>query len=73
MAKFIRYTNEFIQSLRPDKDEVISEKLSKHFDVINELFFIGKANATVPSMCVFMSDAMQTISLSSVFYLNVCK
>jgi hypothetical protein len=38
MAKFIRYTNEFIQSLRPDKDEVISEKLSKHFDVINELF-----------------------------------
>lgn len=38
MSKFIRYTSEFVQSLRPNVDEVISEKLSKHFDVINELF-----------------------------------
>lgn len=38
MSKFIRYTSEFVQSLRPSVDEVISEKLSKHFDVINELF-----------------------------------
>jgi len=35
---FVRYTPEFIQSLRPTKDTVISEKLSKHFDWINELF-----------------------------------
>jgi hypothetical protein len=35
---FIRYLPEFIQSLRPQKDEIISEKLSKHFDWINELF-----------------------------------
>jgi len=38
MSKFIRYTNEFIQSMRPGKDEIISEELSKHFDHINELF-----------------------------------
>jgi len=38
MSKFIRYTNEFVQSLRPGVDEIISEKLSKHFDMINELF-----------------------------------
>jgi len=38
MAKFIRYSNELIQSMRPGKDEIISEKLSKHFDSINELF-----------------------------------
>ena len=38
MAKFIRYSNEHIQSMRPGKDEIISEKLSKHFDSINELF-----------------------------------
>ena len=38
MSKFIRHTNEFVQSLRPKADEVISEKLSKHFDKINELF-----------------------------------
>jgi hypothetical protein len=37
-SKFIRYTPEFIQSLRPNKDAIISEKLSKHFDWINELF-----------------------------------
>jgi len=37
-SKFIRYTPEFIQSLRPSKDAIISEKLSKHFDWINELF-----------------------------------
>ena len=36
--KFVRYTPEFIQSLRPSKDAIISEKLSKHFDWINELF-----------------------------------
>ena len=36
--KFVRYTPEFIQSLRPSKDDIISEKLSKHFDWINELF-----------------------------------
>jgi hypothetical protein len=35
---FVRYSSEFIQSLRPHKDEIISEKLSKHFDWINELF-----------------------------------
>jgi len=38
MSKFIRYSNELIQSMRPGKDEIISEKLSKHFDGINELF-----------------------------------
>lgn len=37
-SKFLRYTPEFIQSLRPTKDTIISEKLSKHFDWINELF-----------------------------------
>jgi hypothetical protein len=37
-SKFVRYTPEFIQSLRPTKDAIISEKLSKHFDWINELF-----------------------------------
>ena len=37
-SKFTRYTPEFIQSLRPTKDAIISEKLSKHFDWINELF-----------------------------------
>jgi hypothetical protein len=37
-SKFIRYKPEFIQSLRPNKDAIISEKLSKHFDWINELF-----------------------------------
>ncbi len=38
MAKFIKYSPETILSLRPSKDEIISEKLSKHFDWINELF-----------------------------------
>ena len=38
MSKFIRYTSEFVQSLRPRADEIINEKLSKHFDKINELF-----------------------------------
>jgi hypothetical protein len=38
MSKFIRYSSEFVQSFRPGVDEVISEKLSKHFDMINELF-----------------------------------
>jgi len=38
MATFIRYAPEFVLSLRPSKDEVISEKLSTHFDWINELF-----------------------------------
>jgi hypothetical protein len=37
-SKFIRYRPEFIQSQRPSKDTIISEKLSKHFDWINELF-----------------------------------
>jgi hypothetical protein len=37
-SKFIRYKPEFIQSMRPSKDTIISEKLSKHFDWINELF-----------------------------------
>ena len=38
MSKFIRYSSEYVLSLRPNKDEIISEKLSKHFDWINELF-----------------------------------
>jgi hypothetical protein len=38
MSKFIRYDSEFIQLQRPNKNTVISEKLSKHFDWINELF-----------------------------------
>jgi len=38
MSKFIRYSPEFVLSLRPNKNEIISEKLSKHFDWINELF-----------------------------------
>jgi len=38
MSAFIRYNPEFVLSLRPGKDEVISEKLSTHFDWINELF-----------------------------------
>jgi hypothetical protein len=38
MSKFIRYSSDYILSLRPNKDEIISEKLSKHFDWINELF-----------------------------------
>jgi hypothetical protein len=37
-SKFVRYSPEFIQSLRPTKNSIISEKLSKHFDWINELF-----------------------------------
>ena len=31
-SKFVRYTPEFIQSLRPSKDAIISEKLSKFLD-----------------------------------------
>ena len=38
MAKFIKYTPEYVLSLCPSKDEIISERLSKHFDWINELF-----------------------------------
>ena len=38
MAKFIKYTPEYALSLCPSKDEIISERLSKHFDWINELF-----------------------------------
>ena len=38
MAKFIKYTPEYVLSLCPNKDEIISERLSKHFDWINELF-----------------------------------
>jgi hypothetical protein len=38
MSKFIRYNSENIQSFRPNKNTIISEKLSKHFDWINELF-----------------------------------
>jgi len=38
MSKFIRYSSDYVLSLRPNKDEIISEKLSKHFDWINELF-----------------------------------
>jgi uncharacterized protein (UPF0335 family) len=38
MSKFVRYDSEFIQLQRPNKNTIISEKLSKHFDWINELF-----------------------------------
>ena len=38
MSKLIRYSSEYVLSLRPSKDQIISEKLSKHFDWINELF-----------------------------------
>jgi len=38
MSKFVRYDSEFIQLQRPNKNAIISEKLSKHFDWINELF-----------------------------------
>jgi hypothetical protein len=38
MSKFIKYTPEYALSLCPSKDEIISERLSKHFDWINELF-----------------------------------
>jgi hypothetical protein len=38
MSKFIRYDSEFIQQQRPNKNTIITEKLSKHFDWINELF-----------------------------------
>jgi hypothetical protein len=37
MSKFIKYTPEYVLSLCPSKDEIISERLSKHFDWINEL------------------------------------
>jgi len=38
MSAFIRYDSNFIQSLRPNKNTIISKKLSEHFDWINELF-----------------------------------
>ena len=38
MSKFIRYNSDHIQSFRPNKNTIISEKLSKQFDWINELF-----------------------------------
>ena len=38
MSNFVRYNSEFIQLQRPNKNAIISEKLSKHFDWINELF-----------------------------------
>jgi len=38
MSKFIKYTPEYVLSICPNKDEIISERLSKHFDWINELF-----------------------------------
>jgi hypothetical protein len=38
MSKFIQYESEFIQLQRPNKNTIISEKLSKQFDWINELF-----------------------------------
>jgi hypothetical protein len=38
MSKFVRYESEFIQLQRPNKNTIISEKLSKQFDWINELF-----------------------------------
>jgi hypothetical protein len=38
MSKIMRYSSDFVLSLRPSKDQIISEKLSKHFDWINELF-----------------------------------
>jgi len=38
MSAFRRYDSNFIQSLRPNKNTIISKKLSEHFDWINELF-----------------------------------